>query len=179
MCCLFLRCRKVVEDDDGEEVTTYKHTCPECSHVICEHWHSFSVDETTHSQACCFSVTSLAFCMLNKKYVHSRTCAPFHSCLPVTGLLDGVHVVRQGRFQPFIRGKSVIEFPGFPQHIPSVCVLQCHQRLAMYALWLLGFLTLCCSCRYVAQERCRSCARRTWKVTWRVRCRMSQSPSRR
>ncbi|XP_031551034.1 protein Churchill-like [Actinia tenebrosa] len=33
------------EDDNDEELVTYKHVCTICGHVIAEHTYTFSVDE--------------------------------------------------------------------------------------------------------------------------------------
>lgn len=32
-------------EEDGEEITTYQHVCPSCSHIIANHEHVFRVEE--------------------------------------------------------------------------------------------------------------------------------------
>eukprot|EP00455_Lapot_gusevi_P012237 TRINITY_DN1574_c0_g4_i1.p1 TRINITY_DN1574_c0_g4~~TRINITY_DN1574_c0_g4_i1.p1 ORF type:complete len:179 (-),score=24.51 TRINITY_DN1574_c0_g4_i1:53-589(-) len=41
---------KDVQEDEESETITFQHTCSSCSHVICEHYHSFSVDTNQKSQ---------------------------------------------------------------------------------------------------------------------------------
>lgn len=32
------------EDEDGEEMVTYKHVCPSCNHIVAKHEYTFRVD---------------------------------------------------------------------------------------------------------------------------------------